>query len=75
VAWAIEVSGEKLKRYRDTRGPGMDGVRRLLAALDRRRDPKAVRDRAILRLLFDLVLRRDELVSLDLDHLDLVASR
>jgi integrase/recombinase XerC len=73
VTWSIEVSGEKLKRYRDTRGPGLDGVRRLLASLERRRDPKAIRDRAIVRLLFDLALRRGELVGLDLEHLDLGA--
>jgi len=73
VAWSIEVSGEKLKRYRDTRGPGLDGVRRLLAGLERRRDGKAIRDRAIVRLLFDLALRRGELVGLDLEHLDLAA--
>jgi Phage integrase family len=73
VEWSIEVSGEKLKRYRDTRGPGLDGVRRLLAGLEHRRDGKAIRDLAIVHLLFDLALRRGELVGLDLEHLDLVA--
>ena len=73
VAWSIEVRGEKLKRYRDTRGPSLDGVRRLLASLERRWDDKTIRDRAIVRLLFDLALRRGELVGLDLEHLDLVA--
>jgi integrase/recombinase XerC len=73
VAWSIEVSGEKLKRYRDTRGPGLDGVRRLLAILERQKGERAIRDRAILRLLFDLALRRGELVGLDLEHLDLEA--
>lgn len=48
---------------RDTRGPGMDGVRRLLA----------VSDRAIVRLLFDVALGRGELVGLDLEHVDLEA--
>jgi integrase len=50
--------GEKIKRYRDTCGPDLDGVRRLLAHLERRCDPKAIRDRAIVRTLFDLALRR-----------------
>ena len=40
--------------YRDTRGPGLSGMRRLLAALEERSDAKAARDRSILRLAFDL---------------------
>jgi integrase/recombinase XerC len=48
-------------------------MRRLFAALDERKDAKAARDRAILRLAFDLGLRRGELASLDLEHLDLEA--
>src|SRR5437870_13678626 len=47
--------------------------RRLLGALDEREDAKAVRDRALLRLAFDLGLRRGELASLDLEHLNLDA--
>lgn len=73
ISWAIEVGGEKGERYRDTRGPGLNGVRRLLGALDDRHDPKAVRDRAIIRLLHDMALRRGEIVTLDFDHLDLKA--
>ena len=57
------------------RGPGLAGMRRLLGALEEREDAKAARDRAILRLAFDLGLRRGELASLDLDHLDLEAGR
>jgi integrase/recombinase XerC len=48
-------------------------MRRLLAALEERQDAKAARDRAILRLAFDLGLRRGQLASLDLKHLDLEA--
>ena len=59
VAWQIEIASPKVRAYRDTRGPGTDGVRAMLAATD---DP---RDRAILRCLYDLALRRGELVSLD----------
>jgi len=71
VAWSLEVPSLKAEPYRDTRGPGRGGVHRLLEALEQREDGKAVRDRALLRLLYDLGLRRGEVVSLDVAHLDL----
>ncbi|MDQ6948356.1 MAG: site-specific integrase [Actinomycetota bacterium] len=74
ISWTLELPGEKLERYRDTRGPGLGGMRRLLAALEERQDAKGARDRALLRLAFDLGLRRGELVSLNLEHLDLEAA-
>lgn len=73
VSWSIEVAGEKAQSYRDTRGPGLQGVRRLLGHISDQEGDKAVRDRAIIRCLHDLGLRRGELVSLDLEHLDLGA--
>jgi integrase/recombinase XerC len=42
----------------------------MLQVLDRREDAKAIRDRAILRCLFDLGLRRAEVLHLDLQDLD-----
>src|SRR5205807_3751086 len=74
VSWTLELPGEKLKRSRDTRGLGLGDMHRLLGALEERQDAKAARDRAILRLAFDLGLRRGELASLDLEHLDLEAA-
>ena len=73
VSWALEVQSMKGESYRDTRGPGRGSVRRMLERLDARLDAKGRRDRALLRLLFDLALRRGEAVSLDLEHLDLEA--
>jgi len=73
VTWSLEVEAVKSEAYRDTRGPGRNGVRRLLDLLDSRVDKKAIRDRAILHLLFDLGLRRGEVVSLDVEHVDLEA--
>lgn len=67
----IEVSNLPQECYRDTRGPGKEGFREMLNELSLRRDKKGVRDRAILRLLFDLALRRQEVVSLRLTDLDL----
>ncbi len=71
VPWALEVRNVRAESYRDTRGPGRNGVRRLLDEVERRRDKKALRDRAALRLLYDLGLRRSEVVGLDVDDLDL----
>jgi len=74
IMWALDVPGVKEEKYRDTRGPGLDGVSKLMAEVDRRQDHKAVaaiRDRALLRLINGMGLRRAEVVSLDLDHVDL----
>ncbi len=73
VPWTLEVSSLKAEPYRDTRGPGLQGVRRLLHAAGEREDAKGHRDVAILRLLFDLGLRRSEVVSLDREDMDVEA--
>lgn len=73
VPWTLEVPGVESVAYRDTRGPGQAGYRRLLAVLDARVDAKGRRDRAVLHLLYDLALRREEVVRLDLADLDLEA--
>lgn len=73
VPWTLEVTNVKAQPYRDTRGPGRDGFHRLLSALKERSDSRAKRDRALVRLLFDLALRRQEVVSLDVDDVDLQA--
>jgi integrase/recombinase XerC len=70
VAWSLEAEGVKSEAYRDTRGPGRDGFRRLLAVLADRHDAKGVRDRALLRLTYDLGLRRAEAVGIDVADLD-----
>jgi len=73
VEWTLEVRNGKAQAYRDTRGPGREGFERLLQALEGRQDAKGLRDRAIVRLLFDLGLRRSEAVGLDCEHVDLEA--
>ena len=70
VPWKLEVEGMKSEGYRDTRGPGRMGFRNMLQVLDQQKDAKAVHDRAILRCLFDLGLRRAEVLHLDLHDLD-----
>lgn len=71
VNWELKVKSSRNKPYRNTAGPGVSGFRRLLDQLSSRHDKKGVRDRAILRLLFDLGLRRGEVISLDLEDVDL----
>ena len=73
IGWTIDVGNVKARPYRDTAGCGAAGYRRLLEHLDGRGDPKTVRDRAIVRLLFERALRRNEVASLDVEHLDLDA--
>lgn len=67
VAWTINVRGVRAEKLRDTRGPGRNGVKALLdvAHLQGR-----TRDVAIMRLLYDLGLRRGEVVSLDMADYD-----
>lgn len=73
VDFTLDVESVKSQTYRDTRGPGRDGVRLLLGVLAARKGNKAVRDHALVRLLFDLGLRRGEAVGLDLEDVDLHA--
>lgn len=71
VAWSLDVENVRVEPYRDTRGPGRQGVRRLMDAVQRDREPRTLRDRAALRLLYDLGLRRGEVVALDREDVDL----
>jgi integrase/recombinase XerC len=73
IAWKLDIKNIKTQPYRDTTGPGKTVVRAMLEALQRRPDAKAQRDRAALRLLYDLGLRRGEVVALDLADVDLTA--
>ena len=70
IPWTLEVANVKSKAYRDTRGPGTNGVHLILDQVQGS-GLKALRDRAMIRLLYDLGLRRGEVVSLDLEDLDI----
>lgn len=71
--WTLEIPAVPSETYRDTAGPGSAGVRLLLDQLAGDTSPKAIRDRALLRLLADLALRRAEAVALDVADVDLDA--
>lgn len=78
INWDLTIPGIKVEIYRDTRGPGKEGMRRMLKHLAQkihRRDRQAMRDYAIIRLLYDMGLRRGEVASLNLEHVDLKNSR
>ncbi len=72
---SLKAKAEKAQRYRDTRGCGLDGVQKLLAEAQGQDPRKAARDEAMLRLAFGLGLRRNEIASLDIGHVDLAGDK
>lgn len=73
--WAPEIDGLKVQAYRDTVGPGLDGTRNMLAGARSQDAVKAARDVALIRLMFDLGLRRGEVAGLDLSDIDAAGRR
>src|SRR5262245_47496296 len=70
TAWAPEIRGLKVEAYRDTTGPGLPGTRAMLAKARTQAPLKAARDVALVRLMFDLGLRRGEVTGLDLEDFE-----
>ena len=69
-AWSLEeVQGEKVRSYRDTSGVGTDTYKNILAVPDRS-TVKGKRDYAILRLLWENVLRRGEIAKASVEDFD-----
>ena len=75
TSWAPEVDSMKVQSYRDTAGPGLDGTRTMLARARAQDAVKAARDVAIIRLMFDLGLRRGEVAGLDVADIDAAGRR
>jgi integrase/recombinase XerC len=72
INWKVRVKNQKIvSPIRDTRGPGKTGVQKIREEISKRTDPKGLRDKAIVHLLYDLALRRSEVVGLDLEDVDL----
>ena len=68
----LEARGEASRPYRDTKGPGVAGVRKLIQVAGAQKNArKALRDVAILKLAFGMGLRRGEIAGLDIYHVDL----
>jgi integrase/recombinase XerC len=71
IAWRVHVELDPLTAYRDTAGPGVEAVGRVLAAAGRARDPRiAARDVALLSLYADWALRASEPLGLDLGDVE-----
>lgn len=75
VDWSLEVKGFKVAAYKDTSGPGLGKIAEVADSLRGSDRPKDVRDLAMLHLFYTCALRRNELASLDLEHLDLEKDR
>ncbi len=73
--YELDVVYPTVSHYRNTAGPGTEVVQALLQAARAQAEEKAARDVAMLRLLYDLGLRRGEVASLRLVDLNLQASR
>jgi len=78
ITWALDVDQLKVKAYRETRGPGREGWIRIKAKAAKptradRDGRQALRNAAIVLLAHDLLLRRGEIVGMDLADVDLDA--
>ncbi len=71
IAWGIEIKSVRADTYRDTRGPGIEGIRDIIAILEADTSPKGIRDYAVMRLFWGLGLRRGAVVKLDVADIDL----
>lgn len=70
-SWQLSLPGVRVEAYRDTRGPGVDAIQEVILQADREGTLRGRRDALVLRLLFTLGLRRGEVSSLDLGHVEL----
>jgi integrase/recombinase XerC len=70
MSYQLTIERYREELYRDTSGPGAPGVRAMLETTSHGTE-RDIRDRAILRLLADLALRRSELTGLDVADVDL----
>lgn len=73
-SFTLEVTGVEAETLRDTRGPGKEGVDKLLKMVEKGTDKKSKRDLAMLHLLYGSALRRGEVCSLNLEHVESGAS-
>lgn len=72
ISWALNVDGVKNESARDMSGPSDEDTLKLFAyaEAEAKKSGKGARDYAIVRLLYDIALRRAEVRTLDLAHFD-----
>lgn len=74
IPWEIPFKARRVVAYRDTRGPEREFTDQLLERLGAGKEPRDRRDYAMARLLLDLGLRRNGVVSLRMEDLELERS-
>lgn len=73
VPWQLTMRRPKIKRKRETRGPGAEAVATIISRLRQvtgENRARAIRNIAIIQLLFNPALRRFEVIDLDLADVD-----
>lgn len=73
ITWALSIQGPHVETYRDTRGPALETIHKMLATCGE--DHEGRRNRVILLFLAALGLRRTELITLRLSDYDQVNRR
>jgi integrase/recombinase XerC len=71
VDWSVIAPNLRVQPYRDTRGPSRPQIRQLFRHVLTTGGKRGIRDYALLRLLYDCALRRNEAVTLDLSYISL----
>lgn len=75
IPWTLEVGNVQNEVYRDTAGPGSAHFQEVWSSLASKTDKMSIRDRTVLVLAHDAGLRRDEIESIDLDHIDWIGNK
>jgi integrase/recombinase XerC len=76
VEWRLQVQNVRSRSYRNTAGPDFDGMCALLVVADAQTNRrKALRDTALIHVMYDLALRRGEVCNLDVEDLKLETAR
>jgi integrase/recombinase XerC len=76
VEWRLQVQNVRSRSYRNTAGPDSEEMHALLLAADAQANRgKAVRDVALIHVMYDLALRRGEVCRLDVADLRLESAR
>jgi integrase/recombinase XerC len=72
ISWKVTVQSLKVDRLQAPKKVlTVADFKKMVNHLEKSRRPKDIRDLALIRLLFDVALRRAEIASLDMEHLDL----
>lgn len=70
VDWSIEVKGVKGEAYRDTRGTTLDQTQTIITIASKGEGAIGPRNVALVRMMYDCALRRNEVASLDVADFD-----